>query len=215
MAERVAKRKKARKPKPAPAPPAAIETPAPDLDYIAEALRPLAIAVDQMRLDPRNARKHSDENLRAIEGSLRTFGQLKPVVVNQETGEIEAGNGTYLAARRLGWSHLAAVLVRHDPAAHRGFALADNRTAELAEWDDAMLAAALADVQQEIPELYEELLLADLVAADAITAGRGKGKKRTTPEAETWSVLIKCRTEAEQCELIDRLSTEGLDCRAL
>ena len=60
-----------------------------------------------------------------------------------------ASNGTVEAARALGWSSIAAVRTSLNGAEAIAFAIADNRTAELAEWDDAALAATLAGLQND------------------------------------------------------------------
>lgn len=121
---------------------------APDLSHIAEGLRPLAVPIGEVRKDPFNVRKHPDRNLHAIRESLRRFGQRKPVVANRRTGLIEAGNGTWEAASSLGWLHLAVLWVEDDPASSLGYAVADNRTAELAEWDEAGLARVLRSLRE-------------------------------------------------------------------
>ena len=125
----------------------------PDLTHIAEQLRPLAVEVSTLVEDPANARLHPTRNMEAITASLRRFGQRKPVVVRREGMIVEAGNGTLAAARALGWDHLAAVLVDDDATTATGFAIADNRTAELATWDDAALARLLGAVKDEMPEM--------------------------------------------------------------
>jgi DNA modification methylase len=101
-------------------------------------------------LDPENARKHSQKNLDAIKASLTKFGQRKPIVINQK-GVILAGNGTVEAARSLGWDHIevAVVPADWDEATARAYALADNRTAELAEWDESVLAKQLLELMDE------------------------------------------------------------------
>ena len=81
--------------------------------------------------------------MEAIKASLRRYGQRKPVVANRRTGLIEAGNGTWEAARALGWERLAVLWVEDDPSSASGYAVADNRTAELAQWDDVALARTL------------------------------------------------------------------------
>ena len=145
------------------------KTPIPKTDgltHITEQLRPLAIPLADLVLDPKNARKHNDQNLQAIVSSLKAFGQVKPIVVNRTTKIIEAGNGAFLAAKQLGWTHIAAVFVEHDATAARGFSLADNRTAELAEWDNFILDELLGDVQKESPELFEDLLFEEFLSAE-------------------------------------------------
>jgi DNA modification methylase len=101
-------------------------------------------------LDPENARKHSKKNLDAIKASLTKFGQRKPIVINNK-GVILAGNGTVEAARDLGWDHIevAVVPADWDEATARAYALADNRTAELAEWDENVLAKQLLELMDE------------------------------------------------------------------
>ena len=92
--------------------------------------------------DPNNARTHSPKNLKAILGSLAKFGQQKPIVVDYNNIVI-AGNGTLRAALELGWTNINVVRTRLEGYAATAFALADNRTGELAEWDDSILDATL------------------------------------------------------------------------
>lgn len=103
------------------------------------------VSVDELKLDPRNARLHPDRNLAAIRASLERFGQQKPIVVKKD-GTVIAGNGTLEAARALGWTHLDVVRTELDGADAAAFAVADNKTAELAEWDFEMLAGILSEI---------------------------------------------------------------------
>jgi len=125
---------------------------APDLDYISASLRPLAQPLHNLHPDQRNARRHDERNIDAIADSLRQFGQQKPIVV-QKNGKgfnVLAGNGTLRAALKLGWTHLAAAeFDRDDTGAAVAFGIADNRTAELAEWDGEMVAGLLEDLAGE------------------------------------------------------------------
>ena len=107
-----------------------------------------SVAVGDLVLDPSNARKHDGKNLKAIAGSLSEFGQRKPIVVTDEN-VVVAGNGTLEAARSLGWDVIDVVRVPKDWSADqvKAFALADNRTAELAEWDEKVLASQLIELQ--------------------------------------------------------------------
>lgn len=136
---------------------------APHLALIAEQLRPLAVPCIDLLLDPANARRHPEANIEAIKGSLRVYGQRKPIVVNRRTGIIEAGNGTLQAALELGWSHVAVVYVDDDPMTATGFSIADNRTAELAEWDRTALDMLLREIQTYDPLLDQ--MFADLGAS--------------------------------------------------
>lgn len=119
------------------------------------------VPISDLSFDPDNARKHNPKNLRALEGSLRRFGQQKPIVITSEN-TVAAGNGTLMAARALGWKEIQAVRVPDSwtAAEIKAFALADNRTAELAEWDQEVLASQLLDLEEldfDIAELGFEV----------------------------------------------------------
>ena len=106
--------------------------------------------------DPKNARQHDAKNLKAIEGSLSQFGQRKPIVIT-EANVIVAGNGTVTAAKNLGWQTIEAVRVPADWSEDqvKAFALADNRTAELATWSPEVLAAQLIELEDAGFEIAE------------------------------------------------------------
>jgi Fe-S-cluster formation regulator IscX/YfhJ len=119
----------------------------PDIHFISEPLRQFAVPLDALRKDPRNARLHPDRNLQAIRQSLRKFGQQKPIVLSDDGLTIIAGNGTLEAAALEGWSHIAAItsaLAGRDATA---YGLADNRTAETAEWDFERVSALVTELR--------------------------------------------------------------------
>jgi hypothetical protein len=101
--------------------------------------------LDTLHEDPKNARRHPTRNLDAIKASLAQLGQQKPIVVDAK-GKIIAGNGTYRAAQALGWDRIAVVEFQGTAKQARQFALADNRTAELAEWDVSVLQSEMRDL---------------------------------------------------------------------
>lgn len=109
--------------------------------------------IDSLTPDPENVRKHSDRNIQAIKASLERFGQQKPIVVDQD-GVVVAGNGTLTAAKALGWTHIEVVRTSLSGDERAAFAIADNRTAELAEWDYG-LADVLAALQAEDDALVQ------------------------------------------------------------
>ena len=112
------------------------------------------VDIKQLIVDPANVRKHNAKNLKAIEASLRRFGQQKPIVVDGD-GIVRAGNGTLAAAQQLGWTHIDIVRTALKGADATAYSIADNRTAELAEWDEEALSQQLAAIQIEDEELVE------------------------------------------------------------
>jgi len=107
------------------------------------------VAIADLSLDPKNARKHSQRNLDAIAASLVRFGQRKPLVIHR--GVVLAGNGTLEAARSIGWTEIevSAVPDDWDDDTAKAYALADNRSAELAEWDESELAKQLLELDEK------------------------------------------------------------------
>ncbi len=156
--------------------------------------------------DPANARRHPERNLDQIRASLRRFGQQKPIVVDA-TNVVRAGNGTLAAARSLGWTTIAAVRSDLPRTELTAYAIVDNRSAELAEWDDEMLSAALAD-----PDLGD--LGFDEAEIEKLTTPADDPKSLELG-AEKWLVVITCEDEAHQAELLERFADDGLKCKAL
>lgn len=95
--------------------------------------------------DPANARKHSRKNIDAIRASLRRFGQQRALVIDRQN-VIMVGNGQYEAMTLEGWERCDVVVFEGTPEEARAYAIADNRTAELAEWDTSTLVATLGTI---------------------------------------------------------------------
>jgi hypothetical protein len=184
-----------------------------DLGHIAESLRPLAVPIGELVKDPANSRWHGPKNLEGIAASLRVYGQRTPLVVNRRNKNvIEKGNGTLDAAVALGWSHVAVVWVDDDPATAAGYSIADNRIPELAEWDAAALDQLLRSVQTEDEDLagvFDQLAQdLDLVPAEEKQKPGGDLERK-------FQVIVDCKDETQQLELLERFDKDGLECRAL
>ena len=172
-------------------------------------MRITAVSVDAVKPDPANARTHDKANLEAIAGSLSRFGQVKPIILWGDV--VIAGNGTLQAAKSLGWTEIQATRVPKEWTYEeaRAYALADNRTAELAAWDSALLA--------------DQLLELDAAGWDVAEFGFAPLNPPTDPEPDTsektlgekYEVVIECADEDEQAALLLRLSNEGLKVRAI
>ena len=153
-----------------------------------------------------NARKHGQRNLDTIAASLRRFGQQKPIVVDSH-GVVRAGNDQLAAARALGWAHIRVVRSDLPPTELTAFAIADNRTAELAEWDVEILAGLLAN-----PELGEVGFTDEEMKRFAGNISEGPDESSGDIH-ETFEVVAECRDERQQKELYEKLTAEGYSCR--
>jgi DNA modification methylase len=130
-----------------------------------------ALALADLTPDPRNTRRHTARNLAQIEQALTEVGAARSIVVD-EAGTILAGNATVQAAKQIGIERLRIietdgtelVAVRRPgltPEQKARLALLDNRSAELAEWDEEVLAAIAQDI--DLSDLWEADELAELL----------------------------------------------------
>lgn len=122
----------------------------------------------------KDARTHSPKQIKRIAESLRQFGFLNPIIVD-ETSEILAGHGRLAAAKLIELATVPIIRFDHFTAAEkRAYLIADNRIAERAGWNRDMLAIELGELCDLLPaegldvsltgfEIAEiDLLLADM-----------------------------------------------------
>lgn len=137
----------------------------------------------------RNARTHSDEQVAQIAASIAEFGFTNPILAGSD-GVIVAGHGRLAAAQKLGLEIVPVVVLDHlSPTQRRALVIADNRIAENASWDDAMLRIEIAALQDDDFDLsltgFDADALADLMAGDE-PEGEGQSDDDAVPEvAET------------------------------
>lgn len=106
------------------------------------------VPIDSVSIDAANVRRHPEKNLAAIKASLVKFGQQTPIIID-ERGVVIVGNGRLSAAKQLGWTSIDVLRTSLNGAEAIAYAIADNRTSELAEWDEDALAQQLAALQSE------------------------------------------------------------------
>jgi DNA modification methylase len=133
----------------------------------------------------RNARTHSDAQVAQIAASIAEFGWTNPILAGSD-GVIVAGHGRLAAAQKLGLASVPVVVLDHLTATQRrALVIADNRIAENAEWDEAMLRVELADLQDEGFDLdltgFDADALAELMAGDE-PVNEGQTDEDAVPE---------------------------------
>lgn len=107
---------------------------------------PVLVALDELDPHPDNPRIG---DVGAIMRSLEANGQYRPIVANRRTNRILAGNHTYKAAKRLGWAEIAVAWVDVDEVQEKRIVLVDNRSADVASYDDHALTELLQAVASE------------------------------------------------------------------
>jgi len=106
-------------------------------------LRPISELIPYAR----NARVHSDDQIRQLRASLREFGFVAPVLIDMHNNII-SGHGRILAAEAEGVEQAPCVLVEHlTDTQRRAYILADNRLAEQASWDEELVRIELQELQ--------------------------------------------------------------------
>lgn len=113
---------------------------------IAPLLRDLRIPIDSVAPFPGNPR---EGDVGAIAESLRRFGQQKPIVVQESSRYIVAGNHLWRAAKALGWDEIAANVAEMDDRTAEAYLIADNRTSELGSYDEDLLGDLLRKIATE------------------------------------------------------------------
>lgn len=109
----------------------------------------------KLKLDPKNARRHTRRNQEMIRESLEAVGAFRSIAADGD-GIIRAGNETFQQAQALGLKlkpivakpNELVVVVRPDLRGKKALqaALYDNRTGELSEWDTDVLAGLPDDI---------------------------------------------------------------------
>jgi len=100
------------------------------------------VPLESVRLNAENPR-FNEPAVEPVMQSIGRFGFRVPIIVNRRTGLIEAGNTRWKAAQRIGLTEVPVIFADDDEVTALAFALADNRTAEIATWDEPALAGLL------------------------------------------------------------------------
>jgi ParB-like chromosome segregation protein Spo0J len=150
------------------------------------------IAVNQLKPYNVNARSHAKQQIDQIGASIKQFGFINPILVDAAS-HIIAGHGRVEAAKRLNLDFVPVLRVTHLSAdERRAYALADNRLAELASWDDEILAIELQELREldfDLAAIGFELDDVDIVGNAAEQTGRGQ---RTAPKTDRGASISGC-----------------------
>jgi DNA modification methylase len=102
------------------------------------------VPIDLLRPDPANPRRIGDEELDALERSIRQFGFVQPVLARREDCVVIGGHQRLLAARRLGLATVPVTYLDLSMEQARLLNLALNKIS--GSWDEQLLARLLADL---------------------------------------------------------------------
>jgi DNA modification methylase len=128
--------------------------------------RTIIEAVRKLRPNKRNARTHSQKQIKQIANSIIGFGWTYPILADEER-RIICGHARWEAAKELGLKKVPVLLMRGlSDAEKRALAIADNKITENAGWDRNILAAELGELAVLLPECNLSLDITGFEAAE-------------------------------------------------
>ena len=106
------------------------------------------VKLSDIRPYEKNAKIHGRGQLEKLKASIKEFGFVNPCLIDRDYNLI-AGHGRVMAAEELGMETVPCVFVEGlTDEQRRAYILADNKLAELAEWDDVLVASELAELAE-------------------------------------------------------------------
>lgn len=173
-------------------------------------------------------------NVESIRESIEENGIYKPLVVNKGThtgrpNEVLAGNHTLKAVQAIAadnpddeqWQKADVWLVDVDDTTATKIVLADNRTADLGDYDNELLQELLESVDENLDGTgynYDDLdAIRDEV--EALEGAPGSAGLLDEPDTdsyqETYAVTVVCTSEADQEQTFNALTEQGYNCRVV
>ena len=104
------------------------------------------LPIGDLRPDPANPRRISDEELESLTRSIREFGLIDPIIARREDKVVIGGHQRLIAARKLGLKQVPVVLVDISEEQAHVLNLALNRIS--GTWDQELLARLLAELKE-------------------------------------------------------------------
>jgi ParB-like chromosome segregation protein Spo0J len=164
------------------------------------------VPIDQLSQHPDNPRKGDVE---LIASSIDANGFYGAVIAQRSTGHVLAGNHRLLAARARDIEHLPVVWVDVDDDRALRIMAVDNRSNDVAEYDEQRLIELLQGFDHDYRGTgFTETELAAMLAAEP-DAGS------LQLEEQALSIIVECDDEQQQHTLLERFAQDGLTCRPL
>ncbi len=175
-----------------------------------------AVDIEKVTGHPRNPNKHGDEQIALLAKIINASGWRNPICVSNRSGFIIKGHARRMAARVLGMTHVPVEYQDYaTEAAEYQDMIADNRIAELAERDMEIIKDLLEELDTGANDMdltgYTEAEIERLMTQYHVESEEGTEKQIN----EQWLIVITCRDENHQTEILDRLIKENIECKAL
>lgn len=167
--------------------------------------------VDRLRAADSNPRKHPKGQIEQLAARYKVVGFTKPIFVRHD-GRIIAGHGRWEAAKLAGLKSVPVIVAPQEWTDQQCLEelLADNALGDGSKWDEEDLGAHLALLSAAGSDLKA-------LGFEPLKDDKQPGDPDATPQLQglSYSVVLRCRDEAHQGELLARFEGEGLTCEAL
>lgn len=150
----------------------------------------------------------NDGAVDAVAASIKEFGFKVPIVVDSD-GVIVTGHTRLKAAKKLGLDTVPVIVASDlSPEQVKAFRLADNKTAELAEWDIGKLDIELGEI--------ENIDMGDFgfdIDLSMDTPDDSPIDDKDVDIDDNVALVVDCADETEMQSTFDALTKEGYKCR--
>ena len=162
----------------------------------------------------------NDQAVDAVASSIREFGFKVPIVVDSK-GVVVSGHTRLKAAKTLGLTDVPVIVADDlDDTKIKAFRLADNKVAELADWDESLLIKELEELDDLNYDMGQFEFEFDLDGADGEGSdGDGSDDMGDIPDninvMETFALNVIVKDEAEQAELYEEMLGRGYEVKVV
>lgn len=172
----------------------------------------LRMKLAKLKKPPRNIRVHTEAQLKEFERSVKMFGQIRPIIID-ESNMILAGNGLFDTLVRLGWTE--ADVYQFDNLTEnqkKKMMIADNKVYGLGVDDYDTLDAFLLELKDDldIPGFDEDILKSMMSGADDVTDTLSDYGKLTPEEAANVAAAGERKRESTDMTEDEKSRTEPL-----
>lgn len=108
----------------------------------------IALPIEDLSPNPDNPRVHTSDQINQIASSIKEFGFLNPIIVD-EKNMVLAGHGRFLAAQTLGSNTVPVHKIDNlTDQQKQAFTIADNNIALNSDWDNELLWAEIKKLEE-------------------------------------------------------------------
>jgi hypothetical protein len=172
------------------------------------------VDVDQLDANPANWRKHPAKQLDALKGQMSEVGWAGALLYNERTKRLIDGH----ARKEISQGPVPVLIGDWSEEQERKILATLDPIAGMAEADTERLDALLREVQTGSEALAA--MLTELAASHEIIPGSTAAPESAPSAPELGAdlqhkILVDCRDEQHQAELLERFETEAIPCKAM